>query len=390
MDHDRFSRNLSKALTKITELEKKFGIKVVATNEPLDINPSDPNVFIQRAFRYLIANEELLRIRKRTKQVMRHAQESGRYLGRAPFGYLNAKDATGKSIIVVDEAKASIIQKVFADYLSGIPIHLICQEVKTLGFTVKGNSAIQKVLGNCVYAGMVKMPADGKRPERYVKALHQALVSEADFWLAQEMLGNKRPSKAQPEERFPLRGILECWCGLHMTAIFSKGKRNYYLYYRCLKHTGTNISGVTLHNQFAELLRSLSFTPEQLAKIRLLVSDKLKKSLAKKESSVKAKTASLAEVSRKIEKLEARLMDEEIEASTYKTWFQKYSSERALLLQELGSLKQAGANKWQRFEKLMPALSSLYDIYEKASFTAKTKLVKAVFKHNLNLFRRGI
>lgn len=383
MDHDRFSRNLSEALTKITELEKKYGIKVVATNEPLDIDPSDPNVFMQRAFRYLIANEELLRIRKRTKQGMRHAQESGRYLGRAPFGYLNAKELTEKSIIIVDEAKAPIIQKVFADYLSGTPVHLIFAEVKTLGFTVKGNSAIQKALGNCVYAGMVKVPADGKRPERNVKALHQALVSEADFWLVQEMLENKRPSKAQPEERFPLRGILKCWCGLHMIAGFSKGKRNYYLYYRCLKHTSTNISGVTLHNQFAELLRSLSFSPEQLAKIRLLISEKLKNSLAEKESSVKAKTTSLAEVRRKIEKLEARLMDEEIEASTYKTWFQKYSSERALLLQDLDSLKQAGADKWQRFEKLMPALSNLHDIYEKASVTAKNKLVKAVFKHNL-------
>jgi site-specific DNA recombinase len=71
------------------KLEVKFGIKVIATNEPIDIDPDDPDVFMQRAFRYLIANEELLRIRKRTKQGMRHAQESGRYINRAPFGYIN-------------------------------------------------------------------------------------------------------------------------------------------------------------------------------------------------------------------------------------------------------------------------------------------------------------
>ena len=47
MDHDRFSRNISEALSKITELEVKFGIKVVATTEPLDIDPSDPNVFMR-------------------------------------------------------------------------------------------------------------------------------------------------------------------------------------------------------------------------------------------------------------------------------------------------------------------------------------------------------
>jgi site-specific DNA recombinase len=383
MDHDRFSRNLSEALSKIAELEKKHGIKVVATNEPLDIDPSDPNVFMQRAFRYLIANEELLRIRKRTKQGMRHAQESGRYLGRAPFGYLNTKDVTDKSIIVVDGPKAFIIKKVFADYLAGIPVHLIYQEVKTTGFTVKGNSAIQKVLGNCIYAGMIKVPADGKRPERYVKALHNPLVSEGDFWLVQEMLGNKRPSKAQPEERFPLRGILKCWCGLHMTAGFSKGKRNYYLYYRCLKHTSTNISGVTLHNQFNDMLRSLSFSQEQLTTIKALVSEKLKKSLNEKESKLKTKTSQLAEINKKIEKLEERLMNEEIEASTFKNWFQKYSIERALLSKEISTLKQDGTDKWQRLERLLPALTNLFDVYEKANITAKNKLVKAVFKHNL-------
>src|SRR5437879_11047399 len=111
---------------------------------------------MQRAFGYLIANEELLRIRKRTRQGMRHAKESGRYVSRAPFGYLNGKDAGGKSILLIDEAKAVIIQKIFADYLAGIPMHLIFNEAKTKGFTVKGNSAIPKVLSNCLYAGKVK------------------------------------------------------------------------------------------------------------------------------------------------------------------------------------------------------------------------------------------
>lgn len=112
---------------------------------------------------------------------MRHAHESGRYPGRVPFGYLNTKDVTNKSIIIIDEGKALIIQKNFTDYLLGIPVHQIYQDVKTLGYTVKGNSAIQKVLGNCVYAGMIKVPAHGKRPERHMKALHRHLFMRATF-----------------------------------------------------------------------------------------------------------------------------------------------------------------------------------------------------------------
>ncbi|WP_426671984.1 recombinase family protein [Mucilaginibacter sp. McL0603] len=383
MDHDRFSRNLSEALSKITELEVKFGIKVIATNEPIDIDPDDPNVFMQRAFRYLIANEELLRIRKRTKQGMRHAQESGRYVNRAPFGYINVKDVSDKSTLAIDEPRAMIIQKIYDDYLSGIPMYLIYKEVKAIGFTIKGNSAIQKVLSNCVYAGLIKVPADKKRPDRYVKAIHLPIVSEPDFWIVQEMLGNKRPSKAQPEERFPLRGILKCWCGLHMTAGFSKGKRNYYLYYRCIKHTNNNISGITLHNQFNDLLRSLSFSQDQLKTITKMVSTKLKTIIGDKENELATKSKELLEINKKIEKLEARLMNDEIEPSTYKNWFQKYSSEKALTIKDITRLKNSGPDKWQQLERFMPALTNVFDIYEKAKISAKINLVKGVFKHNL-------
>lgn len=61
MDHDRFSRSLTQALLKIEELEEKFGIKVLSCKEALDIDTKDPMTFVQRAFEYLMTNQELLR-----------------------------------------------------------------------------------------------------------------------------------------------------------------------------------------------------------------------------------------------------------------------------------------------------------------------------------------
>lgn len=49
------------------------GLKVIATCEPLDIDTQDPSVFLLRAFKYLIANQELLTIRKRAKVSVHHA-----------------------------------------------------------------------------------------------------------------------------------------------------------------------------------------------------------------------------------------------------------------------------------------------------------------------------
>ncbi|WDF80772.1 recombinase family protein [Mucilaginibacter sp. KACC 22773] len=85
LDHDRFSRNLPQALNKIAELENKHGVKVISTSERIDLDTSDPDVFMKRALDYMMANKELFNIRKRTKQGIRNAKENGRYLGRAPM-----------------------------------------------------------------------------------------------------------------------------------------------------------------------------------------------------------------------------------------------------------------------------------------------------------------
>src|SRR6202012_157046 len=125
MDHDRFSRNLPEALTKIAMLEKKHGMKVLATSEPLDIDTSDPTVFIERSFKYLLANAELFRIRKRVKNGIRSAQESGRFVHVAPFGYINTRDSTGRSMLRIHEERAAIVRKIFRDYLKGVPKYII-------------------------------------------------------------------------------------------------------------------------------------------------------------------------------------------------------------------------------------------------------------------------
>ncbi|MEJ6981293.1 recombinase family protein [Pedobacter sp. P351] len=125
LDHDRFSRNLPEALMKIAELEKKHGVKVLSTSERVDLDTSDPDVFMKRALDYMMANKELFNIRKRTKQGVRNAKENGRYLGRAPFGYRNIIDGTKRNLIEIDSPKAQIVERIFRDYTLGVPQYII-------------------------------------------------------------------------------------------------------------------------------------------------------------------------------------------------------------------------------------------------------------------------
>ncbi|MBW7891439.1 MAG: recombinase family protein [Chitinophagaceae bacterium] len=384
MDHDRFSRNLSEALAKITELENKFHIKVLATSEPIDIDTTDPYVFLQRAMTYTIANSELLRIRKRTRDGIRQAQLSGRYVNNAPFGYRNRRDDNGKGIIEVDDERAVIVQSIFRDYLAGKPMYEIFREVKKQGFKNSGNSAIQRILSNHVYAGYVKVNASKHEPERYIRGLHQPIVSEADYWLVQEMLGNKRPMKTQPKDEFPLRGILKCWCGKGMTAGYSKGKKKYYLYYRCIEHNQTNLPGGMLHEKFEELLETLSFNDRQIEYISKTAKQLMRQATKDNTDIVKARSQQLNEIGKKVDKLEERLMNDEIDAATYKKWLQKYSQEKAMLSNDIIKASNNDfARKWNRVEYLLPRLTSLKGIYKIATISRKQHLIRGVFKHNL-------
>jgi hypothetical protein len=106
-----------------------------------------------------------------------------------------------------------------------------------------------------------KIPAFKDLPEKFVKGLHKPIVSEAEYWTAQKMLSQKRPMKVRADEEFPLRGVLKCMCGSPFTAGWSKGAKEYYLYYRCVKHSNINIPGLRLHEEFNRILKALSFQP---------------------------------------------------------------------------------------------------------------------------------
>ena len=384
LDHDRFSRNLPEALMKIDQLEKKFGLKVVATNESLDIDTSDPSVFIQRAFKYLIANQELFTIRRRARMGIRQAQESGRFVNRAPFGYINGKELGGKNMLIINETQAYIVKKIFRDYLSGSPAYLIHQSVKKMGFPLNGNDAIVRVLRNNLYAGLVKVNATEKHPERLVKGVHQAIINEEQFWRAQELLDDKRPMKPQPKEEFPLRGVLKSpCCGGNMTAGYSKGKKNYYLYYRCIKHSNLNISGNLLHDKFKELIINLSFTRQQVEEITGHVKDGLKEALAIRAKELVIKQEQLVVAEKRLESLENKVLDDIINGETYKKGYKKFSMEIVRLKSEIGNLSEDIEAEANQQVDLLPYLLNLPSIFEKATVNQQHSILNRVFKQGL-------
>jgi hypothetical protein len=136
-------------LIKIAELERKYEVVVISTNERVGLDTSDPDIFMKRAFDYLMANRELLNIRARVRLGRINAMEHGRYFGKATYGYRNVRSETEECYIEITQAHAKIVRRIFRDYLLGIDPAIIHANVKESGFSNYGKNAIHNVLRNC-------------------------------------------------------------------------------------------------------------------------------------------------------------------------------------------------------------------------------------------------
>ena len=302
----------------------------------------------------------------------------------APFGYLNAKETGGKGVLKIDESKAFIVKKIFRDYLSGIPRYLISEETKKLGFKHTGNGAIARILRNPLYAGLVRVSPTEKEPEKLVKGLHPPIISPQQYWRAQELLDDKRLTKSQPKEEFPLKGIIRSsCCGRLMTAGWSKGKYKYYMYYRCIKHSNMNIPGILLHDKFDELLGYLNFTQNQISKITNLVKTGLKEALNIRKVQLEIKEKDLLNVEARTENIEEKFINNEINKDTFQKWSRKYTIEKSRLKEELKLLKSNFQDEIEKELEVLPNLLNLKDIYKSANINQQHSILNAVFKHGL-------
>ncbi len=249
-----------------------------------------------------------------------------------------------------------------------------------MGCKREGHSSMQKLLDNCLYAGFIKLPAYEGKPEKYIKGLHEAIIPESVYWLAHEMIHRRPGNKARPKADFPLRGIVRCECGAHMTASYSKGKKKYYMYYQCTAERGKVFRGELLHEKVEEVLYHLSFSAERVAKICAFAKEELSKATNFRTLSIKTKEQEFKTVCGQIERLEEKMIKDEIEVGTYKVWFAKLNSQKGALETEIMHLKKTDKNSFERLEQAIPILTNLKHLYIACSLEGQLMLLKRCSK----------
>ncbi|MDE3015739.1 MAG: recombinase family protein [Pseudomonadota bacterium] len=141
--------------------------------------------------------------------------KKGECIGLAPIGYLNTRDERGRADVIVDEARAALVTRIYETYSTGShTLGEMMEFAQEWGLTnskrlkkLVNKSQMYKILTNPFYYGVMKIKKNGEEhPHRY-----PPLISKALFDRCQEVrLGwEKKPFKYAGID-FVFRGILTC------------------------------------------------------------------------------------------------------------------------------------------------------------------------------------
>ncbi len=379
-DFDRFSRNLAEALMKIKELEDRFSVKIRSTTDRLDVDMTDPTNYLMRSFKLMIAESELMNIRKRTRAGIRQAAMNGYYTNVAPIGYKNIRTSDGRPTLEIDTDKAEFIKEIFNLHKTGQAPEQIRSILKAKGFNQRGNSQIQSIIANPIYAGMIKVPAFKDTPQYLTQGKHKAIIPAGDYWEAQ---GQKKMINIQCSDDVPLRGSLHCWCGKPMTAGNSKGRSKYYWYYLCTEHR-KNFSAKKLHAQFEEILDNLSLSATDADWLKATITDKIADMLRTQGDDVTLLKAELSILKRQILSTEEKyLSNRNISEDSFNKKIIELRSRESFLEKDIKLKAATGKAYMDNLAILLPKLMNLREAYHKMDLQKKKQFIKTIFGDNL-------
>jgi len=187
--------------------------------------------------------------------IRRRAVDRGRFVGgRRPYGYRYRDDTEdGKTTgpLVIVEAEARIVRRMFAEYIAGRAQNAIARDLQREGvptLTPTGSwyaTTVAGMLKNPLYVGMVTLdgehfPAVG--PDG--KPTHEPII-DSETWDAACRLRAARNSEGRPRGRrtagrhLLTEGLLRCTCGAAMSPVTKRDKRAAngvgYESYHCVK-----------------------------------------------------------------------------------------------------------------------------------------------------------
>jgi site-specific DNA recombinase len=387
---DRFSRDAGEALSKIKQLQNKFSINVVSVVEGVTFDRNDPGSFFYTGLLLLKGEDELIRHKYRVNMGIYTAKKKfGRYLGAAPWGYINFKDGEGRPQIKPDPEKAEVIRFIFKHFLLGVPAYIIRDDVKAMcGKFIASNSAIQRILTNPAYAGYLHVKPVRDLPGGIVDGSWEPIIDRPTWHMVQEKIKGGS-QKIIIDDQLPLRGVLKCHCGKPLTGAPSKGKSGkWFYYYKCVK-PHNNLSARKAHDQLGEALSLLSLPANLVVGINRWAEQTMEARLKENTKLLEAKSRELNQLDKQTHSLEEKYIADKIQHETYFRWHTEFNQKRVDLRYQMDKLSQDQNQAWLLLRSELSKLTDMKGVWDKAGTIQKQSLVSQVFDKQL-YYREGV
>lgn len=381
-DLSRLARNVVDQGTTIASLSQ-LGIEVVSIDEPITGDTA-----AGKLSRNIIGSMSQFfsdSLSEKTKDRMKAAVKSGRFIWVSPVGYINAKNGSG-SVIKPDDKRAPLVRKGFELVAAGgCSADDALRTVTALGLTTRENRPVPrqtwfKILRNPLFAGWVKSG------DLLVKGLHQPIVDQALFDTVQDVLAG-RSRTAQPRRsehpEFSLRQFVRCAkCNKGLTSGIIKKKFHYYWCYTkgC---RAVLVSKENLEQNFISLLGTHQPTVEYLKRLPEIA----RKQWAEREKAMLQESRELKKRSEEIHRLnslaiQAKLTGE-LSADDFDSLKSTNATKSAEIEQQLKSLESQKNMMQQLIEQSERELVDLVSAWTKASVTGRRELQSALFPNGL-------
>ena len=383
---DRFSRDAGEALIVVKKLQQKYNVQIVSVSENITFDYNTPGSFFRTGLSLLLAEENNInRANKINGGIYTAKAKEGRYIySRPPYGY--EKVGTGKERhLIINDAQACVVRFVFEAFLRNTPQYIIYKEAVKMGLPMRGNSVIQKILQNPVYAGKQEVKAYKELPGGIYEAKHDPIIDPLTWDTVQMKFHKpKKDKNSQLTERLPLRGVLKCKCGRFLTGAPSRGKGlKLFYYYKCFHGCHNNISALKAGKQLDRILELMSLPKSMVADIRNSSEKQLEARCRDSKIILQEKKKALAEEDFKLNSIEEKWIHNQIQHETYDRWMKEISRTRINLRAQIEQLSQDQGAIYAKYYRVLETLTDMKFLFNKCSLSDAQEFLRKVFDENL-------
>jgi site-specific DNA recombinase len=390
---DRFQRSFKESVL-IDELIRTNKIELHFYREGMVIAQGASSTDIMRwDFSVMGAKAYVLNLSENVKRSLEYKRRNGEWGGKAPLGYLNARDASGKATVIPDKERAFLIRMLFEDYAKGTDSISgdLMRKARDWGLvnkTRKGGflsvSQIHHILRNPFYYGEMKVKGQ-LQPHKY-----EAIITKQLWDHCQDVMLNTGRATATrySEKPFVFRGLIKCAVsGRVVTCDLKKGKHVYLI---CRDPADPTkklfVPEDEVLDQIKSVFRSIQ-VPEKLVEALL---EHMKASHAVENQFHRDAVDGLRREYDQVRNKLATLLDLRLDQSITQDEYDKKArqlKEHQLELTMRIEQHQTGEGQFlTTLESLISVASRAADIFERSKIEQKRQLVAFVFS---NLKLRG-